>query len=53
MRGELEDLTEVSKAEKQILAEVTSERDRVASVYKEKDVALQVSEISFVVINMI
>lgn len=49
MREELEDLKESLRSEKQILAEVTSERERLASLYEEKDMALQVSENIFIV----
>ena len=52
MHEELEDLKTVSTSEKHIMAEVTFERDRLASLYKEKDMALQVSEISFVVMPL-
>ena len=48
LREELRDLKESLRSEKQILAEVTSERNRLSSLYEEKDIALQVSEISII-----
>ena len=44
VQEDLEDLKESLRSEKQILAEVTSERDRLTSLYEEKDRALQVSK---------
>lgn len=41
VQEDLEDLKESLRSEKQILADVTSERDRLTSLYEEKDRALQ------------
>lgn len=48
LREELGDLKESLRSEKQILEEVKSECNRLSSLYEEKDMALQVSELSIV-----
>ncbi|KAF2291659.1 hypothetical protein GH714_027938 [Hevea brasiliensis] len=53
LQGELESLTDSLRFEKQNLAEVNSDRDRLRSVCAEKDTTLQVSTINFVAISLL
>ena len=51
MQEELEELNESLRSDKQNLAKVTSDRDRLQSWCDEKDKALQVSIINLVDLN--
>ena len=51
MQEELEELNESLRSDKQNLAKVTSDRDRLRSWCDEKDKALQVSIINLVDLN--